>query len=328
MIGIPVRYLESKKLKKIVEKVKLPDDPVIILGHWRSGTTHLHNLLCKDPQFGYVTMTQAFFPKSFIYLKIFRNMMKVFMPDTRPQDNVKIGVDEPQEDEFALGSLCPYGFYVSWYFPQQMIENYIKYTCLKKVPSKVKEEWKRVYLELLKKAKYYIRRKSLVIKNPANTVRIKILLELFPNAKFINIHRNPFEIYMSTHKLYDSVLPWLNLQPISKKEIDKNIITIYKDMMLTFLKEKDLIPEENYIELTFKDLEENPIKQLKKIYQKFKLNGFEDIKPLFKDYLKETANYKKNKYVYSISTIEKVKKYWDFALKEWNYDIPDYLEKN
>jgi len=133
---------------------------------------------------------------------------------------------------------------------------------------------------------------------------------------------------MSTHKLYDSVLPWLNLQPISKKEIDKNIITIYKDMMLTFLKEKDLIPEENYIELTFKDLEENPIKQLKKIYQKFKLNGFEDIKPLFKDYLKETANYKKNKYVYSISTIEKVKKYWDFALKEWNYDIPDYLEKN
>src|SRR3712207_6546804 len=27
--------------------------PVFILGHWRSGTTHLHNLLCVDRQFAY-----------------------------------------------------------------------------------------------------------------------------------------------------------------------------------------------------------------------------------------------------------------------------------
>ena len=44
-IGVPFRIFEHWRLDKKVEVIKLKDAPVFILGHWRSGTTHLHNLI-------------------------------------------------------------------------------------------------------------------------------------------------------------------------------------------------------------------------------------------------------------------------------------------
>src|SRR5206468_56934 len=40
--------------------------PLFILGHWRSGTTHLHNLLDLDPQFACPNLLQALNPLTFL----------------------------------------------------------------------------------------------------------------------------------------------------------------------------------------------------------------------------------------------------------------------
>ena len=40
--------------------------PLFILGHYRSGTTHLHNLLALDPQFAAPTFFQALNPHTFL----------------------------------------------------------------------------------------------------------------------------------------------------------------------------------------------------------------------------------------------------------------------
>ena len=42
--------------------------------------------------------------------------------------------------------------------------------------------------------------------SPAHTARLKLLHELFPEAKFIHISRNPFEVYQSTSKLFMDLL--------------------------------------------------------------------------------------------------------------------------
>ena len=40
--------------------------PVFILGIWRSGTTHLHNLLAQDDRFAYANTYQVFYPHTFL----------------------------------------------------------------------------------------------------------------------------------------------------------------------------------------------------------------------------------------------------------------------
>ena len=45
---------EDARYRKIADK-PLEMDPVFILGHWRSGTTFMHNVFSCDKHFGYNT---------------------------------------------------------------------------------------------------------------------------------------------------------------------------------------------------------------------------------------------------------------------------------
>src|SRR6188768_1544944 len=51
--------------KRIADR-PITQPPVFIIGHWRSGTTLLHEYLCLDDQFGYPTTYQCFAPRHFI----------------------------------------------------------------------------------------------------------------------------------------------------------------------------------------------------------------------------------------------------------------------
>jgi hypothetical protein len=47
----PVRAYQRIRYRKAFQKARIRQAPTFILGHWRSGTTHLHNLLCQDRRF-------------------------------------------------------------------------------------------------------------------------------------------------------------------------------------------------------------------------------------------------------------------------------------
>src|SRR4051794_3899053 len=68
--NLPCVRREQRKFGSQIEAVEvLP--PVFILGHWRQGTTHLHNLLALDPQFAYPTLFQTLYPRSFLTTEAF-----------------------------------------------------------------------------------------------------------------------------------------------------------------------------------------------------------------------------------------------------------------
>jgi len=321
-IGVPFRIFEHWKLDKKVEKTKLKFSPVFILGHWRSGTTHLHNLMCKDPQFGFITMLQAAFPKSFMSNSFFRAFTNTFIPKKRPMDNMKMGIDEAQEEEMALGNLFPYSFYNGWYFPRKMIEYYFKFIRFENISHSIKEQWKKVYQFLLKKATLNMRGKRLVLKNPANTARVKMLLDLFPDAKFIHIYRNPYVVYNSTQILYQKMIRAFMLQKISQEEIEDNIFRIYKEMMLSYFKESRMIPSDNLVEVRFEELESHAIRELDRIYDSLNLNGFDKLKSTINNYIESLTHYKKNKLNLDERIIDKIESNWKFTIDRWNYEAP------
>ena len=84
---------------------ELNDEPVFVLGHPRTGTTHLHNLLSKDPRFAYANTFQVGFPSSFLSTSWLAPYMGLIMDSTRPMDNMALAWDTPQEDEVAVNQL-------------------------------------------------------------------------------------------------------------------------------------------------------------------------------------------------------------------------------
>ena len=43
-----LRGVQSLRYGRQVRRVDVPDDPIFIIGHWRTGTTMLHELLALD----------------------------------------------------------------------------------------------------------------------------------------------------------------------------------------------------------------------------------------------------------------------------------------
>ena len=73
-------FIERRRFGAAVEKVVI-QPPLFVLGHWRSGTTLLHELLCKDDRFAYPTSYQTSFPHIFLTSEaIDSRLMKPFMP--------------------------------------------------------------------------------------------------------------------------------------------------------------------------------------------------------------------------------------------------------
>ena len=62
----PFRLLEVFIFDHQIRKHQLLEDPIFILGHWRSGTSHLQHLLSKDGQHTTTTIYKSLF--SDIYL--------------------------------------------------------------------------------------------------------------------------------------------------------------------------------------------------------------------------------------------------------------------
>jgi hypothetical protein len=80
--------------------------PLFILGHWRQGTTHLHNLLGLDRQFCYPNFYQVLAPHTFLSTeRLVSGLLSLLLPEHRLMDNVREGHDLPHEDEFALATL-------------------------------------------------------------------------------------------------------------------------------------------------------------------------------------------------------------------------------
>ncbi|MBO7680523.1 MAG: sulfotransferase, partial [Thermoguttaceae bacterium] len=86
-----------------IRSQELAAPPVFILGHWRSGTTLLHEYMILDDRFTTADTYTCFAPSHFIFSGPFlRPFVGLLMPKKRPMDNMAAGLDRPQEDEFAL----------------------------------------------------------------------------------------------------------------------------------------------------------------------------------------------------------------------------------
>lgn len=324
VFSAPFRLIQKLLIARKLKRIDLSKNPpVFVLGHWRSGTTHLHYLLAQDKQFSYLTAFQAFFfHVAFISKSFMKPLLHWMMPSTRPQDNVQIDSNSPTEEEHPLVNCTEKSGMQSFFFPRNR-SYFDKYNIFEGTSDDEIKVWKKVYHSVLKKiALFEGPNKRLLLKNPHNTGRIKVLLEMYPNAKFIYIHRNPYEVFSSSKILYDKTVKSQFLQEFSDNEIDERILYAYEKTIHKYLNERNLIPADQLIEIAYSDLDKEPMLVMKEIYTKLNLGNFEEVSPSLENYLAGISNFKKNKPLnIPENVLTRIQKDWKFAFDEWGYAI-------
>jgi omega-hydroxy-beta-dihydromenaquinone-9 sulfotransferase len=322
--SLPLRLLETLCYGRRITRVRIEPDPLFIIGHWRSGTTHLHNLMSQDPAWSYVSMYQALAPDcSLIGHRWLKALLARIVPQKRPMDNMVWPMDAPQEEEIPLAKMSPYSFYTQFLFPRKTQDLFRRYVLLHDAPARAVAEFKRKYYRLLQIATLHSPGKRLVLKNPVNTARVRLLLELFPNAKFIHIHRSPYDVYTSTQNLHRKILAHTALQEIDASKADETVLALYEAMMQRFFAERHLIPKGNFAQVRFSDFERDPLGEVRRVYEALDLPGFASAEPAFRAYIDSQRAYRKNTFTLSGADRRRIEQRWAFAFAELGYsDVP------
>jgi hypothetical protein len=294
--------------------------PVFILGHWRSGTTYLHNLIAVDRRFAYPNLYQVVFPHTFLCTEpIVARMLALLVPKRRLDENMIQHLGMAAEDEFALCAATLRSPYLSWSFPRRA-EHYDRYLTLCDVPPSEVAEWKEGLKLFLQKLMWKYGR-PLVLKSPPHTCRIRLLLELFSDARFIHVHRNPYVVFSSTRHRRDAAAEYFRLQrPIAAT--DETFIRRYQEMYDRFFAERPLIPAGRYHEIAFEDLERDPIGQLREIYAKLDLPDFGEVETPMRRYVASLSGYRKHEYPELPAALRsQIGSAWRRSFEEWKYAI-------
>lgn len=314
--------IQDRRYEKLLADKPLEHAPVFILGHWRSGTTFMHNVLSCDKHFGYNTTYQTVFPHLMMWGQpFFKKNMGWLMPDKRPTDNMELAVDLPQEEEFALSNMMPYTYYNFWFLPKNMMQYAEKYLLFNDISQKELKVFEETFVKLIKISLWNTHGTQFLSKNPPHTGRVKELVKMFPDAKFIYLIRNPYTVFESTRSFFTNTIKPLKLQDISDTELQDNILKIYAKLYHKYEEDKHLIPEGNLIEVKFEDYEKDPFDMTQEIYRKLSLPGFDEAREAIAAYVNKKKGYKKNKYQYKPETVKLVEQNWGFALEQWGYSL-------
>jgi omega-hydroxy-beta-dihydromenaquinone-9 sulfotransferase len=295
--------------------------PLFVLGHWRSGTTHLHYLLGLDDRFACPNFYQVFFPHTFLSTeRRFSGLTAFLLPEHRAYDNMRLDLKVPCEDEFAM---CVSGFmtpYLTGVFPRRAA-HYDRFLTFRGAPPQAAEEWKSSLRLLLKKL--MLRHgKPLILKSPPHTCRIKLLLGMFPEARFVHIHRDPYAVFQSMIHTYATGLPFGRLQRTDEVDWAERVIRQYKELYAAFFEERCLIAAGHFHELGFEALEKDPVGEVRQLYEALGLPEFAKVEPTLRAYVDSLSGYRKNVLPELAPDVRhRIAGEWGRCFEEWGYPV-------
>ena len=310
--------LQYLLLGRRIERAKIDDHPIFVIGHWRSGTTLLHELLVLDPRHTFPDTYACFAPNHFLVSGWWmRPCLQFLLPARRPMDNMVAGWDRPQEDEFALCNLGLPSPYLTNAFPNHPPQCQ-EYLDMRGVAAPALARWKRGFLWFLKCVT--VRNpKRIVLKSPPHTARVRTLLEMFPEAKFVHIIRDPYVIFPSTMNLWKRLYRDEGLQVPTYEGLDEHVFKTFTRMYEAFERDRHLIGPGQFCEVRYEDLIANPVEQMRRVYQELDLGDFESVRPAIQQYFASQKDYKTNRYEMPPELRAEISRRWATFIRQYGY---------
>jgi hypothetical protein len=272
------------------------EDPIFILGHYRSGTTYLHKLLVSNSNFAAPSTYDLLVPQfSAIGRRTLQPVLQ-WIADTfsvkQPffnYDNANLA--DPNEEETLMASMGSlHSAHWSYVFPGRNPELYQKYVLFR--DARDLRDWKRSYYSLVSRVAHQYAGKRLILKSPPNTGRVEHLLDLFPNAKFVFIYRNPYDVYYSTRRMLTEVVQrYIALESPPGRVSEDQVFENYLTLMDKYFETRSFIPEGNLVEISYESLRDNPAESVNHVYRRLGIPFPEEDRAALADFIKRESGY-------------------------------------
>jgi hypothetical protein len=317
VMNAALRWSLNARFGQRIRDTVIEQHPIFVIGHWRTGTTLLHELLIRDERFGFPDMQDCFNPQhALLTNRFFKRYARWMLPEKRPMDNMLFGWERPQEDEFALALLGLPSTYTDFAFPHQA-PMHPGALDLSVTPAEL-TKWKRLFVRFLKEVTLRTG-KQLVLKSPPHTARIPTLLELFPDARFVHIVRDPRVVFPSTVNLWKTMARTHGLQRPEWPGLEEKVLREFRIIYDRLEEARPLLKPGRFHELRYEELVKNPVAELQKVYAGLELGGFDNVRPRIEDYLRQNAGYETNRYDLTPAQRTLVEERWGDIIRRYGY---------
>jgi hypothetical protein len=267
---------------------------VLILGYYRSGTTHLHNLLSCDRQFVTPRWVQALAPHGFHgSWSVLKWILTPLMGNTRPQDEVGFGPSWPAEDDFAMNNWVLASSLVGRLVVPSDFAHYQRWQLMEGLSEQETRRWRGAMCAFMWKVTHRARSRRLLLKSPSHTGRVAELRRLFGDrVSFIVIHRDREEVIRSHMAMSDRLAGFV-LEPSSDRDAFR--ATLEDDLARTeAAMEDDLVDvaPERVARIAFRDLVRDPIDELERAYSHLGLAWTNAVDTRVRAYLVDEGRYR------------------------------------
>jgi hypothetical protein len=206
-------------------------------------------------------------------------------------------------------------------FPLHAQRYFEKYILFQNKTEEETKSWKDAYLYLLKKLSLANHSKPLVLKNPPNTARIKLLLSLFPDARFILIYRNPYDVFASTKRMLAMIRRKYMLGKNRGVNDDEIILKTYSGIMNRYLEEKSLVIPDRLNEISYEQFTRSPVECLRQVYESLRLEDFSSCEKAMNAFCSAQNNYTVLNHRLSEEETKTVSNAWEPFIRHWNYPL-------
>lgn len=221
----------------------------------------------------------------------------------------------------ALTSTGRMSFYHVSFFPRRMEQIFNEAVMFDGGEPSLIANWKRQYLGFLKKVQFAQPDMPLLLKNPANTARISLLREMFPGARFVHIHRNPYKVFVSTIHLYLKAQEAWGLHRPDRNRLVRHVLDSYPKLMNAYFAQRSALSERELVDVSFHDLQDDAMGTLATIYRQLELPNFDAAAPHFHAYLDSQRDYQKNVLPLSAQEHDEVARLWADVFAQLGYPV-------
>jgi hypothetical protein len=179
--------------------------------------------------------------------------------------------------------------------------------------------WKRTFKNLLK-AITYKAGKRLVLKSPPHTARVHVLKQMYPDALFLHIVRDPYVVFPSTVNLWRTLYATHGLQTPTGAGLEEHVLGTFTRMYDRLAADKKLLDPKQFYELRYEDLTRDPAGELKKVYAHFGLGGYDEFLPRLQAYLATIKGYETNRYQLTPEQRAEVTRRWGDVIRRYGYE--------
>lgn len=310
------------RYRRQLESPPATDPPVFIIGHWRSGTTLLHEILMLDDRFCCPSTYQCFAPGHFLLTEaLLTRALAWIMPAKRPMDNVAAGWHRPQEDEFALVNMGVPSPYRRMAFPETTPAEPTALD-LETLSADELDVWQTTLRRFLEMLAVRDPRRP-VLKSPPHTARMAVLAEMFPGARFLHVVRDPFVVFPSTKRLWDSLHFVQAMQIDSGREAEDYVFRCFDTMYTAFERDRARLAPGQLHELRYEDLIADPVGCMEEAYQQLDLGNFERVRPAFEAQAASMQQYQRNTYQHDPRIVAAITDRWGPFLERYGYTPPE-----